>query len=276
MREPPVKKTLYWCDHCDVPLIGKQCGCGLLGRAISLLQPYDVRPALAHDKELITSLVFQRFGEITLPHVILLNKTGGLDRNDLVIIHGERLGWLSFDPVDRQFRFDIAPEGLPFILPNATRGIINLDSALSASGKWPSGRIGGKRFRVMTNEPEGTVIIQYGKRFGTGILKGGYLKVKEVGEVPPRKTKNPAWDLVVERNRYHLKNLERNAVRAIRQQMKDRACVNVSFSGGKDSTAVLALARKAGIIGSKSHFHHIQKSLINLPIFNEAFSSFLY
>lgn len=48
-------------------------------------------------------------------------------------------------------------------------------------------------------------------------------------------------------NRYHLKNLERNAVRAIRQHMHDRPRANVSFSGGKDSTAVLALARKAGV-----------------------------
>lgn len=247
MRDPPVKKTLYWCDHCDVPLIGKKCGCGMSGRAISLLQPYDVRPALAHDRELITSLVRERFGEVPLPRVMLLNKTGGLDRNELVIIHGERLGWLSFDPVGRQFRFDLASEGLPFILSNVTRGIINLETALSSLGERPSGRIGGKRFRVVTGEPDGTVIVQYRKRFGTGVLKDGYLRVKEVGMVPSQNTQDPRWDLVVERNRYHLKNLERNAVRAIRQHVNDRPRVNVSFSGGKDSTAVLALARKAGV-----------------------------
>ncbi|MDD1706929.1 MAG: aminotransferase class V-fold PLP-dependent enzyme [Methanoregulaceae archaeon] len=247
MREPPVKKTLYWCDHCDVPLIGKQCGCGVSGRAISLLQPYDIRPALAHDRKLITSFVRERFGDVPLPQVMLLNKTGGLDRNELVIIHGKRLGWLSFDPVSRQFRFDIAPEGLPFILSKVTHGIIDLETVISSSGGRPSAHIGGKRFRIVTSEPDGTVIVQYRKLFGTGVLKDGYLRVKEVNVLPERETQDPGWNLVVERNRYHLKNLERNAVRAIRQHMKDRPRVNVSFSGGKASTAVLALARKAGV-----------------------------
>lgn len=247
MRDPPVKKTLYWCDHCHVPLIGKQCGCGMTGRAISLLQPYDVRPALSHDRDLITSLISKRFGEIPLPRVMLLNKAGGLDRNDLVIIHGERLGWLSFDPVDRQFRFDLAPQGLPFILPHVTRGIIDLEKELYSSGERPSGRIGGKRFRIASSEPDGTVIVRYRKRHGTGVLKDGYLRVKEVGVVPVRETEDPGWDRVIEMNRHHLKNLERNAVRIIRQHMHDRPRVNVSFSGGKDSTVVLALAQKAGV-----------------------------
>ncbi len=247
MRDPPVKKTLYWCDHCDVPLIGKHCGCGNTGRAISLLQPYDVRPALSHDTELIYSLINERFGDLRLPQVILLNKTGGIDRNDLVITHGERLGWLSFDPVSRKFRFDLAPEGLPFILSEMKRGIIDLEAAIPSSEGKPSGRIGGKRFRVTTQEQDGTVIVRYRKQFGTGVLKNGYLRVKELGTVPERESPDPGWDVVVARNQYHLKNLERNAIRAIRQHMHDRPRVNVSFSGGKDSTAVLALARKAGV-----------------------------
>ena len=247
MREPPVKKTLYWCDRCDVPLIARSCGCGAEGRAIALLQPYDVRPALRHDREILLALVRERFGEeVQLPQVILLNKTGGLDRNELVIIHGERLGWLSYDPVSRNFRFDITHEGLPFILPGATRGVVDLGEALPP-GERPSGRIGGKRFRVITAEPEGTVAVRYGRKLGTGVLREGYLRVKELGEPAVRETIDPGWDMVVDRNRYHLKNLERNAVRAIRQHLHDRPCANVSFSGGKDSTAVLALARKAGV-----------------------------
>jgi cysteine desulfurase/selenocysteine lyase len=247
MRDPPVKKTLYWCDRCDLPLIGRKCGCGAEGRAVPLLQPYDVRPALAYDRELITTLLREKFGEVPLPRVVLLNKTGGLDRNELVIVHGERLGWLSFDPVDRRFRFDPAPEGLPFILPHATRGIIDLDTAIDPSEGRPSGRIGGKRFRVRTDEPEGSIIVRYGDRYGTGVLKEGYLRVKEVRPIPARNNRDPGWDLVVERNRHHLKNLERHAIRAIRQHMKDRPRANVSFSGGKDSMAVLAIARKAGV-----------------------------
>ena len=247
MRDPPVKKTLYWCDHCDVPLIGKQCECGSEGRSMVLLPPYDLRPALTADRELIISLVRERFGDVSLPKVILLNKAGGLDRNDLVIIHGERFGWLTFDPAGRQFKLDIIPEGLPFILSEATRGIVDLQtSVFSAEGR-PEGRIGGKRFKITTDEPDGTVIIRYKNRFGTGVVKDGYIRIKELVTVAPRVTADPDWSVVVQQNRYHLKNLQRHAIRAIRQHMHDRPQVNVSFSGGKDSMAVLALARKAGV-----------------------------
>ena len=63
----------------------------------------------------------------------------------------------------------------------------------------------------------------------------------------PRTLPDPGWDVAVEKNRYHLKNLERNAIRAIKQHIADRPTANVSFSGGKDSTAVLHIARKAGV-----------------------------
>jgi cysteine desulfurase/selenocysteine lyase len=244
MRDPPVKKVLYWCDRCDVPLIGKQCGCGAEGRGISLLPPYDVRPALTADMDRIRMLVTERFGEVPLPKVVLLNKAGGIDRNELVLTHGKQFGWFSFDPVGRTFRFDLQPEALPFILPFATKGIIDLETAIPEK---PEGRIGGKKIRVETDVPNGSVIVRYRKRAGTGVLKDGYLRVRELLPIEPGKGQDPGWDLVVERNRYHLKNLERHAIRAIRQHMKDRSKVNVSFSGGKDSTAVLALARKAGV-----------------------------
>lgn len=243
MREPPVKKTLYWCDRCDVPLIGKQCGCGSTGRAVPLLSPYDVRPALAADMALIRDLVSSRFGPVPVPQIVLLNKAGGTDRNELAIVHGVRFGWLSFDPVARQFRFDIAPEALPFVIGRSTKGVIDL-------GEQPDhrqGRIGGKKVPVRTTEPDGTVIVRYRGRYGTGVLKDGQVRVKELLPVAPADRPDPGWDIAVERNRYHLKNLERNAIRSIRQHIHDRPVANVSFSGGKDSTVVLALARKAGV-----------------------------
>ena len=101
-HEPAVKKVLYWCDRCNVPLIGRTCGCRASSREIALLPPHDVRPALAGDIALIKRLLADRFGDIPLPHVVLLNKTGGIDRADLVIVNGERFGWLTFDPIARQ------------------------------------------------------------------------------------------------------------------------------------------------------------------------------
>ena len=80
MREPPVKKVLYWCEECNVPLLAKSCACGREGKRIELLQPYDLRPALSADRDLIIRLVRERYGDIPLAKILLLNKTGGVDR----------------------------------------------------------------------------------------------------------------------------------------------------------------------------------------------------
>jgi cysteine desulfurase/selenocysteine lyase len=245
MREPPVKKILYWCENCNVPLIAKSCACGKEGKKIELLQPYDVRPALAADAALIKKLVYERFGTVPLAKILLLNKTGGVDRADLVIMHGERFGWLTFDPVTRKFSLDIAPEALPYILPHVKQGIVDLD--LQTDARKEQGRIGGKRIPLKIPAPDGMVIVKYKNRFGTGMVKDGSIKIKELIAVVPRTPPNPGWDVAIEKNRYHLKNLERNAIRTIKQHINDRPTANVSFSGGKDSTAVLHLARKAGV-----------------------------
>ena len=244
-HEPPVKKILYWCDRCNVPLIGRTCACGADGREIELLQPYDVRPALAADMALIKNLIRERFGNVPVQTVLLLNKTGGVDRADLVIAHGHRFGWLSFDPVTRKYSFDLSPEALPYILKHITTGILDLETGIEhGQGQ---GRMGGKKFRLKTPHPDGTAIVKLKNRFGTGTVRDGQVRVRELAPVEPRTGKNPDWAQVVQQNRYHLKNLERNAVRMIRQHVHDRPVCNVSFSGGKDSTAVLTLAKKAGV-----------------------------
>jgi cysteine desulfurase/selenocysteine lyase len=245
IREPPVKKILYWCDRCNVPLIGRSCACGAEGRSVPLLQPYDVRPVLAADMALIRRLVQERFGKIPIRKILLFNKTGGTDRADLVIADGHRFGLLAFDPVMRQYRFDLAPEALPFILRHVTTGIVDLETAIDPASV--RGRIGGKKFPLRIPVQDGTVIVKYRNKYGTGTVAAGSIRVREIGAAGPADAADPGWEVAVERNRYHLKNLERTAIRAIRHHMHDRPTANVSFSGGKDSTAVLTLARKAGI-----------------------------
>ena len=88
--------------------------------------------------------------------------------------------------------------------------------------------------------------MKYRNRYGTGIVRERQIRIKEIAPVIPMTFDDPGWDVAIERNRYHLKNLERNAVRTIKRHMRDRPTINVSFSGGKDSTAVLRLARKPG------------------------------
>jgi len=245
MHEPVVKKTLYWCEHCNVPLIGRTCSCGNEAKIILLLQPYDLRPALSADKTLFQKLITEKFGDAPLPHVILLNKTGGYDRAELIIINGDRFGWFTFDPVTRKHSIDIAPEALPFLIPHITKGIIDLTVHIDLKSE--KGRIGGKKFPLKEPVQDGTFIVTANGKYGTAIVKDGTIKVKELIPVTPRTFPDPDWETVINNNKYHLKNLERNAVRTIKSHIHDRPTVNVSFSGGKDSTAVLNLARKAGV-----------------------------
>ncbi|HJJ47520.1 MAG TPA: aminotransferase class V-fold PLP-dependent enzyme [Methanocorpusculum sp.] len=240
-------KYLFWCPKCNIPLIAKTCYCNSDSIKIPLQQPFDVRPALEADYALISRLVHERFGEkVTLPKVLVLNKEGGLDRNDLIIANGIRFARLSFDPVERRFTIDIESEALPFFIGKADMGIINLDTDAESV---PEGRIGGKKIAVRTKGiSDGTVIVKYKNKYGTGILKGSTLKIKELGTVEPAKSMpNPDWYQVVEKNAFHLKNLERTAVREIRANLSLKPKVNCSFSGGKDSTAVWHIAQKAGV-----------------------------
>ena len=171
-------------------MIAKTCACGKEGKKIELLQPYDVRPALLADTARIRELVHERFGAVPLAKILLLNKTGGVDRADLVIMHGERFGWLTFDPVTRKFIFDIAPEGLKYILPFVKQGVVDLD--LQTDARKEQGRIGGKRIPLKTLAPDGTVIVKYKNRYGTGLVKDGFIKVKELIAMVPR-TPAKSW-----------------------------------------------------------------------------------
>ncbi len=242
-----VTKCLYWCPVCNIPLLAKTCACRSESIKISLQQPYDVRPALKTDHDLISSLIKIRFGDaVTLPKILVLNKAGGLDRNDLVIANGVRFAWLWFDPVARKFNLDLEAEALSYLIGKVNKGIIDLEK--DAPGL-PEGRLGGKKVKVNTTGiSDGVVILRYKNKYGTGILKEGAVRIKELNSVSPIKSlPNPSWEDAVEKNAFHIKNMERNAVREIRQNAPLKPRIKCSFSGGKDSTAVWNIAKKAGV-----------------------------
>ena len=125
---------------------------------------------------LIKNLIRERFGNVPVQTVLLLNKTGGVDRADLVIAHGHRFGWLSFDPVTRKYSFDLSPEALPYILKHITTGILDLETGIEhGQGQ---GRMGGKKFRLKTPHPDGTAIVKLKNRFGTGTVRDGQVRVR--------------------------------------------------------------------------------------------------
>ncbi len=247
MREPAVRKTLYWCEKCNVPLLGRRCACGAEGKAIPLLRPYDARPALAADRGIITGLLRQHFGTESLPSVVILNKTSGRDRNDLIIANGDRFGWLSFDPSSGKYSLELEFGAVPWLLASATRGVIDLTSVGGAYRDVTQGkRIGGKKYPAPVDLPEGPVLMTWEGHAAVGTCRAGSVKVREAGRYIPATYPDPGWDRVISSSISTLKNLERSAIRFIRHHAGRASCVAVSFSGGKDSTVTMELARRAG------------------------------
>ncbi|HJJ36307.1 MAG TPA: aminotransferase class V-fold PLP-dependent enzyme [Methanocorpusculum sp.] len=242
-----LQKQLFWCPKCNIPLLAKTCACDTESIRVDLQQPFDVRPALKADYDLILSTFRKRFGDrVTLPKILVLNKAGGLDRNDLIIANGIRFAWFSFNPTTRTFSVDIEAAALPYLAETADRSVIRLEDAAVSI---PDGRLGGKRLDIRPQPFEdGMVIVRYKSKWGTGILKGTSLKIKELGALEERPVlPDPEWSEAVAKNAFHLKNMERTAVREIRQNLTLRPEINCSFSGGKDSTAVWNIAQKAGV-----------------------------
>ncbi|HJJ56286.1 MAG TPA: phosphoadenosine phosphosulfate reductase family protein, partial [Methanocorpusculum sp.] len=99
------------------------------------------------------------------------------------------------------------------------------------------------------DETDGVVIIKYKSKYGTGQLNNGFVRLKKLITIssPTLNIPNPDWTDVITRNAFHIKNIERTAIREIKQNLKLAPTANCSFSGGKDSTATWHIAQKAGV-----------------------------
>ena len=116
--------SLHWCDTCNVPLLDKHpCQiCGQSGHTVPISPPGDVRPAFFKDIQLLRSAVNAKFGapigELMFPvsKIVLLNRIGGLDRTDEVVMDGKVMGIFQYDPVKARFRFQPRVDAGKYIL----------------------------------------------------------------------------------------------------------------------------------------------------------------
>ncbi|MGP8322975.1 MAG: phosphoadenosine phosphosulfate reductase family protein, partial [Methanosarcinaceae archaeon] len=73
---------LYWCSLCNVPVLGKKCGCGAATKKVTITPPGDIRPAFDHDINHINSISIKQFNAPLIPpgHLVVLNKAPYDDR----------------------------------------------------------------------------------------------------------------------------------------------------------------------------------------------------
>jgi phosphoadenosine phosphosulfate reductase len=252
---------MFWCDHCNVPLISGTCGaCGNGGRMVLLSPPGDVRPCSPFERGILHGLLLDNYGADPLGgRIILLNKIPGDDKNDEVIVDGMTLFVMYYDLVDAAYRLDLRPDGAKILLPHATKKIVTIDVPREKhlNGKGVSGRaVVGCTPDIVAGD---VVLVKVSDTFnGVGVARTGSaglanaaentLKIRKIGSGTRRlNEKISTLDDAVTANSTVLQAMEKDGINTIRgvTGQHRQLPVTVSFSGGKDSLVVLNIARKA-------------------------------
>ncbi len=250
-----VQTQLFWCDTCNVPVIGMSCGkCGGSCRGVELSPPGEVRIALEGSKRRLRYLFLRQFGvQQLVPEVVLLNKTSGEDRAEEVIIDGRRVAMLSYDLESRDFKLTLRLDGARMLAARDSKKTVVLSKA--------EGHMKGKHVppdSIQSFDPGiragDEVVIRMGSFIGCGSAKVDAaqlrssdkgVKVRDFGRADPVVPGKKAWTkAVVRANQHYLAAKKAKAEHEIKDAMgRHPLPLSVSFSGGKDSLVVLDLVR---------------------------------
>ncbi len=251
------KPELYWCKDCNLPLLEPKCSCGALPFEVPISPPGEVRPVFDADRRRILDAAKKRVGNANLPKIVLLNKLGGTDRMDEVIAGGEIVGVFRFDLETSCFDFAprigfynlasspkkvFIPEGVVKFLEHGdllAPGVSSCDADISA-GDWVF---------VFSDRPVACGIAMMGSGQMSARGKGVAVKIKDFSlSFRPKPLVDPPIEDAVSANSAALAGKEAEAVRRMKEFAgAHKKPVSVSFSGGKDSLAVLLLAERAGL-----------------------------
>ncbi len=277
MTKGPVilgRTEIFWCDNCNVPLVQKNCGkCEDEGRKIELTPPGDIAPAF-NKRELIGRIIEQNLGidkEEYLPEnkILLVNPVPGLDDSYEFIMDGMILGQVRFNPVEKEWRLVLRKEGaIRAYLLGCEQKIVEMDEGawnqiLDSANALAPGitnadrdiEVGDECIIIKAKENENrkpTDVLSTGsaKMNGEEMIKEDYgISVRTRRKEKPNyieTSKESDWNKAIEANSNHLRNLEKEAIRFMKNIEKEKNLpVAITFSGGKDSLAVLLLALEA-------------------------------
>jgi len=242
---------LYWCPSCNVPVLG-------------ITPPGDIRPAFKYDIDHINSVSIKQFNAPLIPsgRVVVLNKAPYDDRMDEIIVDGEVIASIRFE-IDG-LRWMLLPRlaaarrlfqgsdmsgmqnwvvidsgAVSFIAKGASTlapGVIDADAGIQE----------GDEVVVLT--PEGNVVAVGRARMSgaTMRLRGRGVAVKTRWNAIPCTIEVPesgqSWDDAVAANAGIMDAFVERAHTFIKNVAETtRRPASVSYSGGKDSLAVLQL-----------------------------------
>lgn len=258
---------INWCPDCNLPLIGPQCAlCNSPGQRVELGPPGDVRFCSPHERGIIHTVLTAEYGTDPLgSRIILLSRIGGEDKTDQVVVDGTVFGILRFDLKSLDWKLDLSQEGADIMSQYTDARTVELSGIPGhVSGK--TVRSGMVRHYPVDTRQGDNVIVRYGRMVGVGtaLVDGGKMgeegekreedvpaiRVRRMGKSRARLSDNiPAMEDAVAANAPAIKHLGLNAMNVIKGMANQKEYrsrpVYVSFSGGKDSLAVLDLARSA-------------------------------
>ncbi len=255
---------LYWCPSCNVPVLGKKCSCGTATGQVTITPPGDIRPAFQYDIDLINKLSIEQFNAplIADERVVVMNKSPYDDRMDEVIVDGEVIGTIRFELEHLKWVLLLRLNGARRIFDNTDHN--TLKSWVSVDEGAEKFILGGASLLapgVKDADPsikelsEVVVLTHDGKVLGTGRSRMTGEKMRERGKgvaVKVRSKEEPkaipippggqAWDDVVRANENYMNDFVERSHKFIKNVASsvDRPAT-VSYSGGKDSLAVLHL-----------------------------------
>ena len=261
---------LYWCDNCNVPLLVRNCclcGNNRDAREVAITPPGDVKPAFKGELQELRRVIDQEFGEVgpnltPSDRVVLLNKVPHQDLAYEVIVDGYVIGLWRFEVESSSWSFLPSMEGARRLaLLKARKWVIADRGAEEAVAKGANllapgvvalddGIRGGDQVYVVNEEGLAIAVGKVPRDFNANLERGRgiVVKVRQHAKAEEAKvnTKGSSWEDVIVANKRRLEEIEERAARLVRDvYSKEAKPVVVSFSGGKDSLAVLLLAMKA-------------------------------
>lgn len=245
--------VMFWCDNCNVPLIGRSCGrCGHGGRIVELSPPGEVRLALEGTKRRLRYLFLRQFGaQQIIPDIVILNKSSGEDRADEVVVDGRRIALLTYDLEKRDYSLTLRIDGARMLAHAGNKKHITLNKAEGhMKGNYlPKETIASFDPSIHSGDE---VVIEMGKFIGCGSAKVDAhelkssekgVKVRDFSQAGYLRPGRRAWTKdVIKANSQHLMAKKAKAEHELSEAFETHKIpITVSFSGGKDSLVVLDL-----------------------------------
>ena len=238
---------------------------------VKLTPPGDVRPAKKVELERIRRTAVEQFGEgsgrALLPDdemAVVLNKAPAEDRMDEVIIDGVVVATMRYDPLEG-WRLLPRLGGADRIVKVATRGVVGLDEdavpfiedgkSVLAPGVASASDLVQVGDDVIVVDPDRrAVAVGQARMSGRDMVDEDYgvcVKVRHhrrTGDTMAEPGPIGNWDDVIEANRAHMERMVDKGMDFVTLVAEEEDLpVAVSFSGGKDSLAMLLIVLEAGM-----------------------------